>query len=186
MSKYNKLPGLNEEEPIIKEAPKIPISKLCCLPILMEGSKGYKQQLSNFMTLEELMPATQRMQIYQMMYMDKLLEELREYRPNIEPEEQPKNPMEVISKMDKSGSVSKMTNTLTKVMKYKETGDMSVLMELLAPNNPMLSMLMPMLSMQSKGNSKGSGGGMNMMQSLLPMMMGQNPDMLSSLLGGIM
>lgn len=175
MSKYNRLPGLKNEEPIVKEAPKMPVSKLCCLPILMEGNKNYKNQLSSLMSLEELLPRVQRMQIYQMMYMDKLLNELKDYRPDIDTEP-PKDPMEIIAKIDKSKKTVQMAETFSKIMKYNQSKDMSVLMELIAPNNPMISMLLPMLSM-------GKGSSANMMESLLPMMMGGGNMDLSSILG---
>lgn len=189
MSKYNKLPGdfkETAENAVITPPPKMPISKLCCLPVFMAENKNYRKQLNQIMSLEELMPKTQRLEIYQMMYMDKLLEQVREYRPQVE--EQEKDPIEIISKIDKTGKASKMAATMSSMMKYKSTGDMSSLMSAFMPENPMMSMLLPMLQGGMSGGSKGaSNGGMgDMMQSILPMMMGQNSDMMSSLFKGML
>lgn len=157
MSKYSRLPKPPEQEPVIKEPPKMPISPLCCLPILTDGNPNYKKQLHAFLSFEELLPTFQRLQVYQMLYMDELLSQLKEYRPRVDDKSQ-KTPMEVLTNMDKTGTM----NILSKIMKFQKTGDMSALLEIIAPENPMLSMLLPMLS--------GTGDINNMMSAFMPMM----------------
>ena len=165
MSKYNKLQNLNEPEPS-KEETQTPISKLCCLPILMEGKGLYKSGLKNFLSIEELLPHSQRLQIYQMLYMEKLLEELREYDlPN---DEVKTDPIDIMSKMDKTGKTAKQ-------MKYRQSGDISLLAPLFAAKNPMLAMLLPMLSQKQSANDA------DMLSALAPMMLNSGANPLSSI-----
>lgn len=176
MSKYNKLPGLPDDSCDEKKT-KMAISKLCCLPILMDNS-AYKKQLSGLLSLEELLPMVQRNEIYQMLYMDELLNQLREYEP---PEQyrDSKSPIDIIMEHQSNNPSFKAIRAL---MTYNRTGDFSQFFGLLFPGNPMLSMLLPML-----GEKRNGVGGM---ESLLPVLMGNaggNMDMgmLSSLLGNL-
>lgn len=157
MSKYSRLPKPKEQKENIAKSPKIPISPLCCLPILKDSSPSLNNQLQSFLSYEQIFPTFIRTQICQMMYMDELLSQLKEYRPTIN-DSPPKNPIDFLTEMDKSGTM----NTVSKIMKYRKTQDPSSLLEIVAPNNPMLSALIPMLS--------GGGDMSGMMNAFMPMM----------------
>ncbi|MBQ9624697.1 MAG: hypothetical protein IJR47_01185 [Clostridia bacterium] len=155
MSKYKGLPSPKAEEKAEqKKAAPTPVSKLCCLPILLEGQKSYQQQMDKMLMFKELLPKEHRIGIYQMMYMSKLLEQIRN-TPYEEDEDV--NPFEFVSKMDESGTAE----MFEKILRHQNGEDMSFLLSILEQQNPMLSLLLPML--------QGGGGDFS---SLLPFLMG--------------
>ena len=158
MTKYNKYPKPNIKKPTCKQLIKNDVSPLCCLPILLGNSKGYENMVNSLDDIKTLLPLSQKMQIYQMLYMDNLMEKLQCYSPKMESS----NFDEIITNLGLADTMKKVSA----FQKFSHTHNIKDLLCLI--DNPMVNMLLPFLDL-SIGNANSMD---NALSSLMPMLMG--------------